>query len=238
MTPLALIAVNVIVAVGSWLQGSVGFGLGLLAVPFLALIDTALVPGPILFASGCLTVTMLRRERDALRRDDLKWSLGGRVFGTLAAMAVLVAVPAERLGVLFGVLVLGAVALSASGLHPATGPRTLVSAGLLSGFMATVASIGGPPMALLYQRESGASIRSTLSAYFLVGTVISLGGLYLVDRFGWLELRLGLLMLPGTWLGFAVSRWTTGLFDRGLIRPAILVVSAIAGAAVAVKTLW
>lgn len=230
--------VNLVVALGSWLQGSVGFGLGLLAVPFLALIDTALVPGPILLASGCLTLVMLGREHHALRREDLKWSLGGRFAGTVAALAVLVVMPADRLGLLFGGLVLGAVALSASGLHPAATPVTLVGAGTLSGFMATVASIGGPPIAMVYQRESGPSIRATLSAFFLFGTVLSLSGLHLVGRFGWQEVRLGLLMLPGLALGFLLSRRTAGLFDRGLIRPAILVVSAIAGAAVVVKTLW
>jgi uncharacterized membrane protein YfcA len=158
--------------------------------------------------------------------------------GTLAAMGVLLAVTGEGMGLLFGGLVLAAVGLSASGLHPATTPRTLVAAGTLSGFMATVASIGGPPIALLYQRETGPSIRATLSAFFLVGTVLSLGGLHLIGRFGSHELVLGMLMLPGMVIGFAASRWTTHVFDRGLIRPAILTVSGIAGLAVVAKALW
>jgi hypothetical protein len=47
-----------------------------------------------------------------------------------------------------------------------------------------------------------------------------------------------MLMLPGMVIGFAASRWTTHVFDRGLMRPAILTVSGIAGLAVVAKALW
>jgi hypothetical protein len=181
---------------------------------------------------------MLGREGRAVRREDLKWSLSGRVLGTGAAMAVLAAVPPARLGVLFGGLVLAAVGLSASGLHPPTTPRTLLGAGLLSGFMGTTVSIGGPPIALLYQGESGPRVRATLSAFFLVGTVLSLAGLHVVGRFGPTELWLGLWLLPGIVLGFLCSRRLTAWVDRGPLRVIILGVSAAAGLAVVIRTLW
>lgn len=196
MTGLAeFAAVTLVMAGGALVQGSIGFGLGLFAVPFLVLIQPAFVPGPVLFSSGLLTILMLMRERQGIQRADLGWSLGGRVAGTGMAMAVLVLVPAEQMTLIFGLLILLATGLTASGYHVRATPGTLTGAGLLSGFMATTVSIGGPPMALLYSRSAGPNLRATLSAFFVVGTVLSLIGLHFVGRFGFPELLLGLALL-------------------------------------------
>ena len=40
--------------------------------------------------------------------------------------------------------------------------------------MGTAASIGGPPMALLLQNESGNRIRANLAVFFVIGSFISL----------------------------------------------------------------
>ncbi len=221
------LVVTLVLMLGALLQGSVGFGMGLFSVPLLLLFLPQAVPGPVLFASGLLTILMLFREHPSVRRADLRWSLGGRVVGTGVALAVLVVVPASALSALFGGLILVAVALTASGLHPGLTPRTLVGAGMASGFLATTIGIGGPPMALIYQRETGPSIRATLSAFFLVGTILSLAGLHYVGHFGVPELWIGVLMLPGIGLGFLASRRLAGVLDRGFIRPAILVISGV-----------
>lgn len=238
MSWLHFATLTAVVGIGALLQSSIGFGLGLFTVPFLVLLNPRLVPGPILLASGALTLLMVHRESHAIRVPDLKWSLSGRVVGTLAAMLLLVVVPERRIEILFALLILGSVALSASGLHPALSPRVLVGAGTLSGFMATAVSIGGPPMAILYQKESGPSIRATLSAFFVVGTVLSLAGLHLVGKFGMEEARLSLALLPGIILGFGLSRFTTRMFDQGLLRPAILAVSALTAVALLLKEIF
>lgn len=233
-----VVVMSIIIFLGALLQGSVGFGMGLFAVPFLLLLDRALVPGPILLASGALTILMVVREHHAVRRRDLIWSLSGRVVGTLVALAVLRLLSPARFEAAFGILILFAVGLTALGVPVSLTPGHLTGAGMLSGFMGTTVSIGGPPMALLYQRETGPNIRATLSAFFLVGTVLSLTGLHLVHLFGAHELLLGLALLPGTWLGFLASRWTAGHLDRGYMRHAILAVSALTGAVVVVKGLF
>jgi len=146
MSPAQLLLVTAVVGAGAALQGSIGFGLGLMAAPLLVLIEPRLVPAPLLLASGVLTVLLTHRERHAIITNDLKWSLGGRVLGTLPALAVLTVVPADRLGLAFGALVLLGVGLTASGWHLPPSPRVLLGAGALSGFMATTVAIGGPPM--------------------------------------------------------------------------------------------
>ena len=92
-------------------------------------------------------------------------------------------------------------------------------------------------MALLYQHETGGHIRGTLSAYFLVGVIISLIALSLIGRFGQTELLLSLGLLPGVLFGFLVSRHGAAWLDRGSIRTGVLVVTAASGLLVLFKGL-
>ncbi len=237
MTPGAALAAAAVVMAGSAVQGSVGFGLGLLGAPLLLLIDPRLVPGPMLVASLVLTLMVARREHRSIRWRDLGFSLPGRVLGTVAAALVLRLLPTTHLELALGILIVVSVALSASGLHLAPGPRTLFGAGTLAGFMGTTTSVGGPPMALVYQREDGPSIRATLSAFFVAGVVISLIGLWAVGRFGREEALLSLALLPGVPLGYLISHRTRRFLDSGWTRPAILAVSFAAGTVVIVRSL-
>jgi len=229
---------GVVVTLGALLQGSVGFGLGMFSVPFLVLIDTRFVPGPLLCSSIALTLLLTQREWHAVRVAELKWAIVGRVFGIAAAMGALVIVPQRQIGLLFGTLVIAAVLLSASGLRVHVTAGALLGAGVLSGFMGTAVSIGGPPMALLYQHESGSRIRGNLSAFFVVGVSMSLVGLHLVGRFGMQEFLIALSLLPGVLLGYAVSRHTAGILDRGYIRTGVLWVSAASALAVLIRELF
>jgi uncharacterized membrane protein YfcA len=226
VSPALFTLVSVIVGFGAVLQGTIGFGLGVFAVPFLLLIRPELVPGPLLLSSIPLTILMTHRERASVTWGDLKWALGGRIMGIGVAAVIIAVVPPDPLAIASGAFVLLAVALSAAGRRVPTVPSTLVTAGALSGVLGTTVSIGGPPMALLYQYESGPTIRGTLAAFFLVGVSLSLIGLHFVGRFGTLEMLAGVTLLPGVLIGFWLSRHTARWLDRGYTRPAVLIVSA------------
>lgn len=225
---------TLVVTLGSTIQGTIGFGLGLFAAPLLLLIDPQYVPGPLLLASAVLTLLLTRREWAGVRGRDLGWSLGARVVGTVIAVGLLKVLSGEQLDRLFGAVILTGVAITASGIRLRPMPGTLVAAGTLSGIMGTTTSVGGPPMALLYQNESGPAIRGTLSAYFVVGVLMSVLALIYAGRFGMLELHYSLLMVPGVLLGFAVSKRTSKALDGKWLRPAVLAVSAAAAVAVLV----
>jgi len=237
LTPIKLLAACAVMAIGSALQGSAGFGSALVAAPILTLIDPLLVPGPLLFCALVLTVLMLYRERQAMDISGLKWGILGRLPGTFVALVVLTNVPEKEMMLTLGALVLFAVALSASGMHVNPTRWTLLSAGALSGFMGTTASIGGPPIALLYQNAPGARLRATLSGYFALGTTMSLLALAAVGRFGRDEFWSALALLPGVLIGFALSARTRQLLDRGYTRAAVLTVSAVSGAIVILRAL-
>ncbi len=227
MTGPEFAAATVVMALGSVLQGSIGFGLALFAAPLLALIDTRLAPGPLLVANVVLTALMAHREWKQVRIGDLGWSLGGRVIGIAIAIGIMRGLSTHQLELFFGGIVLLGVAMTALGLSFKLNPGTLVGAGLVSGIMGTATAIGGPPMAIVYQRESGPSFRGTLSAYFTIGAVLSAVGLIWSGRFGLPELTAGLLLCPGVFLGYVASHRFIGAVDRKGIRPAVLTVSAI-----------
>jgi uncharacterized membrane protein YfcA len=103
--------------------------------------------------------------------------------------------------------------------------------------MATAAGLGGPPVALVYQRQPGLRLRGTLAAYFIVGTVFSLVALAWAGRFGIEEMRLSGLLIPGTVLGYFLSRPAAAYLDGGRTRAAVLAVSALAAVSVIVAVL-
>jgi hypothetical protein len=223
------------VALGSIAQGTVGFGVGVLAGPLLLLIDPRLVPGPLLLTAFFLIVALTGREWRGVRFGYLAWSLVGRFAGTVGAALVIRGISEDRFETLFGVVVVLGAAISAFGPEVRLTRAGFLGAGALSGFFGTTAAIGGPPIALLYQREKGPVVRGTLSAFFVVGTAISIGGLAWAGKFGRPELHLTPVLLPGALVGFLLSGRLTRFMDRGWLRPAILVLSVLAGCIVVVK---
>ncbi len=178
-----LMAFGVSVA-GAILQGSVGFGLGLIGVPLLVLIDPIFVPGPLLMAAFLLNLLMSYRERTSIELKSVKWAIPGRFFGALLGASLLTAVPKDKISILFGAMVLLASGISFTGLDLMPSSRNVLIAGTFSGFMGTTSAIGGPPIALVFQKHGGPGIRSTLSVVFAVGTIISIASLIVIGRFG------------------------------------------------------
>jgi len=67
--------------------------------------------------------------------------------------------------------------------------------------------------------------------------LLSLIGLYVVGRFGWADVRLAALLLPGVLLGFALSAWTAARLDKRQTRAVVLTTSAAAGVMVVLEGL-
>jgi uncharacterized membrane protein YfcA len=134
----------------------------------------------------------------------------------------------------FGFLVLFGVVLSLLGLHVRPTPTGTAIAGALSGLMGTISSIGGPPMALLYQDSGVARLRGTLSGYFVVGTTLSIVVLAAIGRYGRDEIVLSLLLTPPMVLGFYSAAPLRRFVHEGTIRPLVLGLSSCS----AVVVLW
>ncbi len=232
-----LLVVWGIIGVAALVHGAVGLGLGLVAVPVLLQVDAAFVPGPVLCCTLILTIVMVLRERRSVDFFGLKWSAAGRVIGTAIASYLLVSLPQDLIVILSAILILLAVGLSLTPLDVAMTRGALLSAGTLSGIMSTLASVGGPPIALLYQHERGPRLRATLSGFFILGSIISLVGLAVVGRYGLVELKATMVLLPAVGLGYAVSCRMLSVLDRGYTRLAVLLVSAASSVVLLVRHL-
>jgi uncharacterized membrane protein YfcA len=216
-----------VVAAGAMIQGSLGFGLGLVSAPALALIDATFIPGPLLLVGVAVTLTVFLRERGAVDWKGMKWAIFGRVIGTIAGGWAVVAFSKDAVIVLVAVLVLAGVLMTSIGWKIKTNRITLSTAGLVSGVMGTLTSVGGPPMALVYQRETAQKLRATLAGFFLVGATFSLLTLAVSGGMSEHDFVLGALMLPGYVIGMIANRWASKFLDKGYSRVAVLSFSAL-----------
>lgn len=231
LTPAEWSLATGVLLVCAVIQGSIGFGVGLLGAPLLFLINPQLVPAPVIIVGMVLPMMILVRDWRGVQFSDVGWALPGTLTGTALGAALLDQISADGLSLLFGCLVLLGVAMSSVGYVPALRPRNIVAAGGLSGFMATTTSIGGPPLALAFQTVHGQRLRGTLSAVFFPGGILALSALYAVGRFGLSELLAGLSLLPAITAGFWISGYTARVLDRRWLRPLLLAFSALAGLA-------
>jgi uncharacterized membrane protein YfcA len=226
ITPVEVIAAFVAVTVGAVVQGSVGFGAALVAAPVLLLLDRAFLPGPMLLAGILLAVLMSRRDWQSVDRRGVGIALVGRALGLVPAVLLVGALSDAAFSMVCAMIILAAVAVSVAGWHVAPTMRNTFIAGTISGFTGTLASMGGPPMALLYQHEAADKLRGTIALYFVLGGLLSLSALTVTGHFGHHELALAAVLVPGIVLGFLLSRFTAPLLGPRRMRPAVLIVSA------------
>ena len=222
---ISIIAVTLIAA--SALQASIGFGMGMLAAPVIGLIDPTLLPGSIIMLAVVVTAMVAVRERAALDVTGAGWALVGRIPGSLAGAWLVAVLPAEGLAWLVALVVLAGVVLAFAGWAPVPGRLSLISAGAASGVMGTTTSIGGAPMALIWQRSHGPRLRGTMSAFFLVGSSISLVALVAVGAVTRQTVTLALWMVPAVLLGYLLSRYANRLLDHRRLRLVALGVSTL-----------
>lgn len=224
---IAVIAVaGLFVALGGFVQSGIGMGLGLIGAPIVTLLAPALMPGSMLVATAGLPLLIVARE--ALHTDwrGASWALAGRIAGTVGGIGALAVMSLRMLGIVVGAMVLAVVALS---IREAVVPRTratLVTAGVISGITGTATSIGGPPVALLYQDESGPRVRATLSVYFIAGNLIALAALALTGHLPGRDVVAGMVFFGCAAAGFTVAAGLRRYLDAGRTRAAVLAAAA------------
>lgn len=217
----ALLAI-LVVAAGTAVQASIGFGLAMIAAPLLMLIEPEFIPGAMIAIALLLALWMTWDDRHAIDRRTLKAGVAGRLLGTPPAALFLGTVSAATFDLVFGALVLLAVGMSLwhSKIRPT--PWNVFFATVASGFMGTISGIGGPPLALVYQNASAAELRANLSVLFLVGTSISLIALVMIGRFGVADLGYTAILLVGTVAGVLCRGPVKRRLDRSAARPWLL----------------
>lgn len=222
---------------GSLIQASTGLGLGMIAAPILLLIDPRLVPGPLLVLAFVVSLLIAVREWRSIDRKGLSFALVGRIPGSVLAGLTISLVPLSTYSLLFGLLVLGAVLLSASGWRVLPTPRNLLTAGLASGYMGTLTSIGAPPLALAYQHGTASAMRATMAAYFVIGSAVSIAVLAMFGRFATEQALASAIFLPPLVAGFWVSGHVVPRMNNRRARYAVLWLSGLSAAMLVIKSL-
>ena len=222
---------------GAFVQSSVGFGMALVAAPFVVVFAPDLMPGALLVTSFSLPVVQLVHAPTDIAWRPLGIALAGRALLTPVGVAVVALMSVQAISVLVGVLVLLSVAASVWAIELRASDRNAAVAGALAGVSGTAASIGGPFLALVLQHERPTRLRATLAAFFLAGTALAVVGLVIAGQFTGAQLRAGLSWVPFIALGYAAAGPLRERLDRGRLRLAVLWFCTVAGASVIARTL-
>jgi len=221
---------------GALVQGLVGLGLGLVAAPFVTMLEPSLMPDLMLWLAACLPVVTLVREHDAVDWRAVGWAMLARLPGTVVGAWLVTVLAATSLGIAVGLMVLASVLVTARSLVIPVNRRSLVAAGFASGITGTATSIGGPPMAILLQHRPPRQIRCTLAVYFLLGASLSLLFLGIAGELEATTLLLAVAYLPCLVIGFALSRPLRRVLPARHVRPLVLAVCAASALVLLVRS--
>jgi uncharacterized membrane protein YfcA len=226
-----------VVVLSAVVQTAIGFGMALIAVPVLVLLDPQMVPAPIVMIAFVQLLISAWAHRQDIHWRPLLIALIGRFPGTALAIWMMGMLGIEGIKLLIACAVLAAVLISLLNISAEPSQRNHMIAGFFSGLSGTATAIGGPPIALLYQHQPANIIRANLSAYFAIGSVISLLGMaiggFVTEQSGLYFLYFLPATLLGTWLGLRLRSWLKPSF----MRPAILGLCSASAAALLIQTL-
>lgn len=232
---IEFVIVALALCIGAIVQGSLGFGMVLVSFPVLVITEPELLPQTTLIVALPMVLSLAWRHRGGAVWRDVGLVTLGRIPGIGFAIVILSVASARAIGLMAGVTVLAAVALSFwAPAVPKTKPN-LIFAGVISALFGTSVSIGGPPLALLFQHEAGPRLRSTMTSIMLLGGPLSLTILALTGKVDATDFRTGLALAPFSVIGSYSSRWVIPYVDDRL-RPIILTICAF-GAMVAIVRL-
>jgi uncharacterized membrane protein YfcA len=232
--PLVL-GLGVVLAAGAFVQSSIGFGMAVVAAPFIVLLEPALMPGALLVTTFSLPVVQLAHGATDIAWRPLGWALTGRLLLTPVGVAVVAFFSARAIAATVGVLILATVAVSVRSLRVDPTPRASFLAGAIGGISGTAASIGGPFMALVLQGQRPERVRSTLAAFFLVGAAMAVVGLAIGGQFTREQLLVGLVWIPFLAVGYAAAAPMRRRLDRERLRTAVLWFCVVASVTVIVR---
>ena len=225
------------VALGAVVQSAVGFGLAVVAAPFVVLVEPALMPASVLILGFFLPLYELLRHERHIEWRLLASAYGMRLLFTPLGALVVVWAGAREIALIVGVMVLFFVLLSLSPVSVrGTVPNALV-AGSITGVAGTAASIGGPFFALVLQHEHPARIRSTLAAFFVLGSLTSLAALGIAGEVTRDQLMAGAIWLPFVALGVRLGRPVRRAISPRRMRPAVLTFCTVASVVVILRAL-
>ena len=229
---------NFILIVSSILQMATGVSVGMIIVPFLAMISYTLIPVPIVFASLTLTVMMAYKGREHIDTKNMSQVSLGMLLGTFLAVYLLKTIDFEYLGLIFGLFILLSVFISVKVKSFRLSPTVNYTGGFIAGLMGTMAAVGGQILALLFQNHPLESIKSTLAFLYSIFSVVMLFIFYMVGDFSYEQMISGFYLMPGFMIGFFISPLFIKYFNPKYSKTVVLGMATFGALALIGKTVF
>lgn len=226
-----------VIAIAAFLQGVGGVGFAMFAAPVAAVFFPELVPGPLLALGGSVSLLAALRERQHIMPNVVATAVGGRVIGTVFAVFAMTQLNKHSLELLFGSFILIAVLLSISGLRIDPNRKNISIAGVSSGIMGTLTSVGAPPLAISMQNLAPVNLRASLGATLFLGASFSLLGLSLAGIFTRYEAILSAMLWPFMLLGFSLSSKVRHKVSAKAVKLLLLSVCSVSAVGLIAKAL-
>lgn len=226
-----------VVGSAAFLQGVGGVGFAIFAAPIAVFFVPQMVPGSLLVLGGSVSFLAAIRERREIVLPIVGVAVLGRTIGTVVATVGMTQLPANYLGLLFGVFILLAVLLSASGVKVKPSLRNVSLLGTISGVMGTLTSVGAPALAIAMQTLAPSQFRATLGATLFLGSIFSIVSLAVARLFTTQDLLLATTLWPFMYLGFRLSNKLRHKVSAKVLRHFLLWFCGLSGVILIIKSL-
>ncbi|WIY83329.1 sulfite exporter TauE/SafE family protein [Propionimicrobium sp. PCR01-08-3] len=223
---------------GGLIQGVIGFGMGVVASPILALVYPELVPVSVVMAASLMPVVTLIDEGRELDWRALGWIMLGRVPATMLGIYLVLILPVSALQMLIGVVVLVMVLLESVRIAIPRNRGTLFGSGFLAGVTGGSSGIGGPPIAIVLSHDEPARVRATLAAAFLFGSAVSLAGFAASGTLHTNSVVVGAVMAPTAVAGLLIARRLRKHIGRRGFKIGVLALSTISAFTLLVEAIF
>lgn len=217
-----------VTAFAASVQSTAGIGFAIVSVPLLSLVDPRLAPVPQILVVLPMVISMAWRERHAIDLEGVGWILFGRFVGAGIGLALIKLATDTTLDVLIGLAVLTGVIILATGAKVRRTPVTQTAAGTAASVTSLVASMGGPPLALLYHDAKGETIRSSLATVFIFGVTLTIAIRAASGEISRTDIEVAAWLLPAMLVGLRLGRHLAGKLEGAPLRRVILGLSAAA----------
>ena len=217
----------ILIAIGGTIGGALGFGGGIVIIPFLILINPDFVPVPIVLMTPVFTGLVAFREWRWVDLSVLKWISIGFVPALAVGSFTLIAASTETLGVVISLLLLVVIGMQIARPQLRHTTSTLVFGGVLGGFMANTVGIPTVGLALAMSGFDGPKLRSTLNTCAAVLTMISIAVLVSANQVGRSDLVAAAVLTPAGTAGFFLSGPIRHVVDRRGITQMVYAAAAI-----------
>jgi len=227
-----------VTAFAASVQTTAGIGFAIVSVPLLSLVDERLAPVPQILIVLPMVLWMAWRERHAIDMSGVGWILIGRIVGAAIGLILIKALTDAAIDVLIGVAVLAGVVIIGTGATIRRTPLTQGMAGTAASVTSMVASMGGPPLALLYYDAKGETIRSSLATVFIFGVSLTIALRAASGEISRTDIEVAVWLLPALLVGMAVGSRLSGTMEGARLRLTILGLSAAAAVGLLARAIF